>query len=62
MNVQNAKALILNQPPNPPLNSDPACIAFRSFSSFRFLGFESLLLSSDAPVGRPDPPALTGKF
>jgi hypothetical protein len=25
--------------PNPPLNSDPARIAFRSFSSFRFLGF-----------------------
>ena len=24
--------------PNPPLNSDPACIAFRSFSSSRFLG------------------------
>jgi hypothetical protein len=25
-------------PPNPPLNSDPACTAFRSFSSSRFLG------------------------
>ncbi len=25
--------------PNPPLNSDPACIAFRSLSSTRFLGF-----------------------
>jgi len=24
--------------PNPPLNSDPACIVFRSLSSFRFLG------------------------
>jgi hypothetical protein len=24
--------------PNPPLNSDPACTAFRSFSSSRFLG------------------------
>jgi len=25
--------------PNPPLNSDPACIVLRSFSSFVFLGF-----------------------
>ena len=25
--------------PNPPLNSDPACIAFRSLSCFRYLGF-----------------------
>jgi len=25
--------------PNPPLDSDPACIAFRSLSTFRFLGF-----------------------
>ena len=25
--------------PNPALNSDPACIVFRSFSSFRFLDF-----------------------
>ena len=25
--------------PNPRLNSDPACIAFHSLSSFRFLGF-----------------------
>jgi len=25
--------------PNPALHSDPACIAFRSLSSFRFLGF-----------------------
>jgi len=25
--------------PNPPLNSDPACIAFRSLSTSRFLGF-----------------------
>jgi hypothetical protein len=25
--------------PNPALNSDPACIAFRSLSTFRFLGF-----------------------
>ena len=25
--------------PNPPLNSDLACIAFHSFSSFRFHGF-----------------------
>ena len=25
--------------PNLSLNSDPACIAFRSFSCFRFLGF-----------------------
>jgi hypothetical protein len=25
--------------PNPALNSDPACIVFRSFSSFVFLGF-----------------------
>jgi hypothetical protein len=24
--------------PNPALNSDPACIAFRSLSTFRFLG------------------------
>jgi hypothetical protein len=24
--------------PNPPLNSDPACIAFRSLSALRFLG------------------------
>jgi hypothetical protein len=24
--------------PNPPLNSDPACIAFRSLSASRFLG------------------------
>jgi len=24
--------------PNPPLNSDPACIAFRSLSTSRFLG------------------------
>jgi hypothetical protein len=23
---------------NPPLNSNPTCIAFRSFFSFRFLG------------------------
>ena len=32
----------LKQPssrPNPALHSDPACIAFRSLSSFRFLGF-----------------------
>ena len=25
--------------PNPPLNSDPACIAFRSLSTSRYLGF-----------------------
>jgi len=25
--------------PNPSLNSDPACAVFRSFSSFRYLGF-----------------------
>jgi len=25
--------------PNPPLKSDPACIAFRSLSAFRYLGF-----------------------
>ena len=25
--------------PNPSLNSDPACIAFRSLSTSRFLGF-----------------------
>jgi hypothetical protein len=25
--------------PNPWLNSDPACIAFRSISTFRYLGF-----------------------
>ena len=25
--------------PNPSLNSDPACIAFRSLSASRFLGF-----------------------
>jgi len=24
--------------PNPPLKSDPACIAFRSLSSFRYPG------------------------
>jgi hypothetical protein len=24
--------------PNPPLNSDPACIAFRSLSAFRYPG------------------------
>ena len=24
--------------PNPPLKSDPACIAFRSLSAFRYLG------------------------
>ena len=24
--------------PNPPLNSDPACIASRSLSAFRYLG------------------------
>ena len=24
--------------PNPPLKSDPACIAFRSLSIFRYLG------------------------
>ena len=28
-----------NRQPNPALHSDPACIAFRSLSSFRFLGF-----------------------
>jgi hypothetical protein len=28
----------LPEPPNPPLNSDPACIAFRSLSTSRFLG------------------------
>ena len=33
----------LNQQPNPPLNSDPACIAFRSFSSSRYLGFAQRL-------------------
>ncbi len=27
------------QTPNPPLKSDPACRAFRSLSTFRFLGF-----------------------
>jgi hypothetical protein len=32
--------------PNPPLNSAPACIAFRSFSSFRFLGLALGLLSA----------------
>ena len=26
-------------PPNLPLNSDPACIAFRSISTSRYLGF-----------------------
>ena len=30
---------ILEQQPNPSLYSDPACIVFRSFSSFVFLGF-----------------------
>jgi len=29
----------VSQRSNPPLNSDPACIVFRSFSSSRFLGF-----------------------
>jgi len=27
-----------NHRPNPALKSDPACIAFRSLSSFRYLG------------------------
>jgi len=30
--------LVGSHSPNPPLNSDPACIAFRSLSAFRFLG------------------------
>ena len=29
--------------PNPPLNSDPACIVFRSLSASRFLGFAQRL-------------------
>ena len=29
---------LLNRQPNPPLKSDPACIAFRSLSTFRYLG------------------------
>jgi len=35
--------LVRSRGPNPPLNSDPADIAFRSFSSFRFLGFAQRL-------------------
>ena len=30
--------IVSNSAPNPPLNSDPARTAFRSFSSSRFLG------------------------
>jgi hypothetical protein len=29
--------------PNPPLNSDPTCIAFRSLSTSRYLGFAQRL-------------------
>ncbi len=31
--------LLTNQRPNPPLNSDPACLAFRSLSASSVLGF-----------------------
>jgi len=34
--------------PNPPLNSDPARTVFRSFSSFRFLGFVRRLVAGGA--------------
>jgi len=34
--------------PNPPLNSDPARTVFRSFSSFRFLGFVQRLGAGEA--------------
>ena len=43
--------------PNPPLHSDPACIAFRSLSSFRYLGFVRRLGAGGAgelhSLGRP---------
>jgi len=29
---------VFRPPPNPPLKSDPACIAFRNLSAFRYLG------------------------
>jgi len=29
----------MREPPNPRLNSDPTCIAFRSLSTFCYLGF-----------------------
>src|SRR5664279_4165405 len=35
----NDSTLAYAPPPNPPLNSDPACIVFRSFSCSVFLGF-----------------------
>ena len=41
--------MIMPSPPNPALNSDPACIAFRSFSSFRFLG-SARRLGAGGPV------------
>jgi hypothetical protein len=33
----------VNTRPNPPLKSDPACIAFRPLSAFRYLGFAQRL-------------------
>ena len=36
-------SILNNDRPNPALHSDPACIAFRSLSSFRFLGFAQRL-------------------
>jgi len=42
MDIQQAEKCIENDGstrPNPPLNSDPACIAFGSLSTSRYLGF-----------------------
>jgi hypothetical protein len=36
--LSGARVIIRAQPPNPPLNSDPARIAFRSLSTSGFLG------------------------
>ena len=30
--------MMATETPNPPLKSDPACIAFRSLSTYRYLG------------------------
>ena len=44
----NSGRLQVHEVPNPPLNSDPACIAFRSISTSRYLGFAQRLGSGGA--------------